>query len=246
MERNEFHFNWERDRKFELREQLEREYVESVWQEAISLHEEALAEQPDNPEYLHGYGFLLELKANRLLRKAAECYETGLNGSPVKGDYSWIAGKLHEQLIKVRGQLSENRKSIDFYKKRLDEFPNEADSYRYLAKCYLTANQPREAQLVLLAGLKLFPTDAMLHYYQGETLARLGQIEEALLAWERSAQLDSQLIDGRFSRALVLERENRLAEAIAEWERIADFMDRYEFDAEVPRREIERLKSKKG
>jgi len=244
MGSNEFHLKWERDRKFELRQRLEREYDETLWQEAVSLHEEAIAEQPDNPEYLHGYGFLLELKANRLLRKAAGCYEAGLNGGAIKGDYGWIAGKLHAQLIKVRGQLSENRKSIDFYKKRLGESPNEADSYRYLAKCYLTADQTQEAQLVLQAGLKLFPTDAMLHYYKGETLARLGQIGEALEAWERSAQLDSQLIDGRFSRAFALEREQRLVEAIAEWERIADFMDLYELDSEVPRREIERLKQK--
>lgn len=242
MDKREFDLQWERDRKFELREQLERSFDETVWDEAIRLHEEALAGQPDNPEYLHAYGWLLELKANRMLRQAAKCYETGLDSGALTGKYGWIAGKLHAQLIHVRGRLAEHRLSIDYYKKRLSESPNDPGTYGYLTRSYLAAHQAHEALLVVQSGMKLFPSHALLSYYEGEALARLGRGDEALLAWERSAQLDPQLIDGRFSRAFLLEREQRLDEAIAEWERIAEFMAEYEFDVEVPKREIERLR----
>jgi hypothetical protein len=65
--------------------------------------------------------------------------------------------------------------------------------------------------------------------------------KEVLQAWERSASLDPRLIDGRFSRAFLLEREHRLEEAVTEWGRIADFMERYGFHEDVAKRELERI-----
>lgn len=241
MQRDAFDLKWEKDYKFDLLEQLEHQFELAVWEEAVTLYEAALERQPDNPEYLFFHGRLLEMKANRMLRQAAQSYEAALRSDSVKGDYSWIGGKLNAQLIKVRGQLSENRKSIDYYKKQLSLCPDDPRLYCYLTQCYLTVDQIPEAQQVVEAGLKLFPDYALLVYYAGETHSRLGHTEKALQEWERSASLDPQLIDGRFSRAFLLEREHRLEEAVTEWRRIADFMERHGFHEDVAKREIERI-----
>ncbi|RKN66136.1 tetratricopeptide repeat protein [Paenibacillus ginsengarvi] len=241
MAKEPFGLRWERDEKFELAERLERDYDDTLWEEAVRRYEEALNTQPDNPEYLFKLGYLRQLKGKRLLRQATAYYEAGLGSELLQGTHSWIEGKLHAQLISVRAQLDENRKSIAFYKQRLSERPDHPDAYAQLTHCYLKVDQVREAHAVVQAGLRLFPQIGTLRYYEGEALARLGRLEEALEAWERSAQLDGQLIDGRFSRAFAFEREKRLPEAIAEWTRIAEFMARYGFEEAVPQREIARL-----
>lgn len=241
MQSDEFMFPWEKDEKFKRLEQVESEYDEGVWQQTVKLYEEAINKQPDHPEYLFHYGYLMQLKAKRLLREAARCYQKGLESELIKSDHSWISGKLHAQLINVRGQLSENYKSVEFYKKRLKQSPDDPQNYCFLAQCYLNADQVDEAKKVIKAGAKLFPDYATLAYYEGETESRLGHTEEALQAWEKSAMLDPQLIDGRFSRAFLLEREQRLEESAHEWTLIIEFMNKYNFNDDFPKRELRRI-----
>ncbi len=241
MRREEVEFKWEKDKKFRLMERAGND--ETAWAEAIRLYEEALNEQPNNPEYLFLYGSLLETQANQFLRKAAECYEKGLESEMIKRDYDWVSGKLHAQLIHVRAQLLEINKSIEFYKEQLRKTPDEPKIYCYLAQCYLKADQIHEAEKVVKAGLKLFPTHAMLVYNDGEVHSRNGRTEEALQAWERSAQLDPLLIDGRFMKAYLLEREKRLEEAAREWGKIVEFMEQHDFRDDFPLRELERIEN---
>lgn len=77
MSKDEFHLKWKRDEKYNLKEQIENKFDENIWMEATRLYQEDLAANPNHPEYLFSYGNLLEVKANRLLREAAECYKTG-------------------------------------------------------------------------------------------------------------------------------------------------------------------------
>lgn len=243
MQQDEFALKWERDEKFKLLEQVESRYDEAKWMEAVELYKEALTEQPENPAYLHSYGYLLEMKANRFLREAAKCYQNGLESELLTKEYPWIKGKLNAQLIRVRAQLFENRKTIAFYKRELSKYPDAPETYGYLAQCYLQVDQVDEAKKAVEAGLKIFPKQAMLHYYQGEIFSRRGKVEQALEAWEHSAVLDPQLIDGRFSRAFLFEREQRLEEAVKEWKVIVEFMDKYNFHAEFPKKELKRIET---
>jgi tetratricopeptide (TPR) repeat protein len=243
MLREEFELKWEKDEKSSLIEQVERQYDEAHWTKAVQLYEEAMNVQPDNPEYLHRYGYLLEMKANQLLRQAAKCYQQGLESpqSQAQGSYAWIADKLHVQLIRVRGQLFENSTSIEFYKQQLHDSPDDPRFYCFLARCYLNVDQTYEAGQVIEAGKKLFPGHAMLAYYDGEVQSRLGEVDAALQSWEKSAVLDPQLIDGRFSRAYLLERERRLQECAQEWRLIAGFMTKFNLNDDFPKRELKRI-----
>ena len=135
----------------------------------------------------------------------------------------------------------ENHQSIQFYKERLKQVPHEPENYVYLIQCYLKSDQVSEAGKVIAAGLNLFPEHALLHYFNGEALSRQGKPEEALQAWEKSAELDPKLIDGRFSRAYLFERAKRYLEAAQEWRLIIAFMQKYEFQDEFPKRDLCRI-----
>ncbi|WP_193726927.1 tetratricopeptide repeat protein [Paenibacillus guangzhouensis] len=243
MPQDNFHLQWERDRKFQLAENIQNHYDETLWLEAVMLYQEALSQQPDNPEYLHAYGYLLELKANRLLREANACYRKGLESPSIQQNYAWMQGKLNAQLIRTHAQLLQHQESIAYYKKQLAATPHNPDHYSNLIQCYLQADQTQEAHQVMSAGLKLFASHPMITYYAGEIYARLGSSEKALAAWERSCVLDPQFIDGRYSRAFLFEREHRLEEAAEEWRHIIAFLDQYNFHQDEPQRELQRIEA---
>jgi tetratricopeptide (TPR) repeat protein len=240
-----FPLKWERDEKYVLAEQLEVQYDESLYEKVTKLYEESLAEQPDNPEYLYWYGYILGIKARKLLRKSAEQLEKALQ-SPQLPNYHWLEGLLHGNLIHARAHLMENRKSIEFYKKRLQADPADPKGYSYLINCYLKADQTKEAHLTAETALKLFPDEAVLHYYSGEVLSRQGKVEEALEAWQLSNEMDPNIIDGRFSRAFMLKREGRLQEAAEEWKKIILFLNRHDFDDIQPKQELAKLEAEIG
>ncbi|MGZ9583072.1 tetratricopeptide repeat protein [Paenibacillus marinisediminis] len=246
MDQDDFFLKWEKDEKSKLAEEVASNYVEATWLKVVNMYSEALTEQPNNPEYLFNYGYLMQLKAKRLMHEAAEYYQKGLESNLLNNNYSWISGKLHAQLIQARAQLLENHKSVEYYKNKLREFPDEPQMYYYLVQCYLNVDQIHEAKKVVETGMKLFPNHAMLNYYQGEIHSRHGNVEEALKAWEKSAILDAQLIDGRFSRAFLLEREQRFKECAQEWRLIVEFMDKYNFNKEFPINELKRIEKLLG
>lgn len=237
-----FPLKWERDEKYHLSEQLDQQYDEALYEKVVKLYEEALAEQPDHPEYLYQYSMILTRKAKRLLRKAAEQHERALQ-SPQLAAYDWLENKLHGDLIQARAHLLENHKSIEFYKKRLEADPTNPMNYSFLIICYQHADQNKEAALIVETALKLFPNDSSLQYFLGEVLSRQGKVEEALAAWERSNELDNTKIDGRFSRAFLLKREGRLQEAAEEWRKIILFLNEYEFNADWPKQELDKLEA---
>jgi tetratricopeptide (TPR) repeat protein len=238
-----FPLKWERDEKFYLTEQLEQhDNDEVLYEKVVKLYEEALAEQPDNPEYLYKYSLIFFRKAKKLLRKAAEQYERALK-SPQLAAYDWLENKLHGDLIYTRAHLMENHKSIEFYKEKVKEDPTNPRSYTRLITCYQNADQNKEASLIVDTAIKLFPKDSAVHYFLGEVLSRQGKVEEALAAWERSIELDSTIIDGRFSRAFLLKREGRLQEAAEEWRKIILFLNEYEFNTDWPMQELDKLEA---
>ncbi|GIN59972.1 hypothetical protein J8TS2_42910 [Lederbergia ruris] len=236
-----FNLKWEKNEKYMLLEQLENHYDDALWKRTLELYQEALDKQPDNPESLFSYGYLFEMKANRYLEEAASSYQKGLESKLLSTKYSWISSKLHAQHIRVRAQLFENHKSVEYYKGQLKKAPKDPRNYCYLAQCYLKSDQISEAKKVIDAGLKLFSTYAELHYYNGEIQSRLGLHEEALHSWEKSVQLDSQFIDGRFSRAFLFTREKRYLEAAQEWRLIIHFMNEYGFNDDYPKHELQSI-----
>lgn len=237
----------DRDRKNELLAMYE-SGDESVYDEAIALYEQALETEPDNPVLLFEYGILQEFKGIRLLRRAASNFEKGLlseKDSPYFKCPS-IKLKLNAQIIGVRARLFENDKNIEFYKERIKENPMEISFYYFLTNSYLKADQVHEAKKVAESCSKIFPKDASLHSILGDIYSRLGMMDEALKYWQLSVQLDSELIDSRYSMAFFFKRENRLTEAAEQWKEIIKFCHNngFHIEAEWPEKELADIESK--
>jgi Flp pilus assembly protein TadD len=96
----------------------------------------------------------------------------------------------------------------------------------------------------IAAGRDLAPADVFLLDVEASLLARTGHVEEALAAWQRALQLDADSIGPHYSRAFLLEREGRIADAKAEWEAIIAWSRERsnEQDTEWPLRELARLR----
>ncbi|MFC9774150.1 tetratricopeptide repeat protein [Paenibacillus chitinolyticus] len=119
----------------------------SITPPAVTLYKKALDDDPANSELLFYYGWLLEAKGRILLQKAANYFTKGIENHP--GPNSAIEHKLNYQLIQVRAQLFQNNQSVEFYKQRLSERPDDPQVYCYLIQCYSLADQIQEMKKVL-------------------------------------------------------------------------------------------------
>jgi predicted RNA polymerase sigma factor len=75
-------------------------------------------------------------------------------------------------------------------------------------------------------------------------LAGTGHPDEALAAWQRALELETTSIGPHYSRAFLLERLGRVAEAEAEWEAIIAWSRERgnDLDTEWPQSELARLR----
>ena len=220
----------------------------SVYEEVKELYEKALVETPTDPIVLFEYGILQEIRGIRLLKQAAGFYEAGLNANhdTSYNNCSSIKHKLNCQLIKVRAQLLENEKTIEFYKNQIAENPENPQEYCYLASAYLHADQVQEAQKVIEAGLKISSSHAILNCLAGDVYSRLGLNDKALVHWQKAWDNDTSLIDVRFSRAFLFQREEQWKEAAKEWRYIIKFLHDNELHVEAkwPEKELAAIEGK--
>ena len=165
-------------------------------------------------------GWEHQTRAWEELRAAVRKYEAAVEADPDNA-------KAHSQLVGALLALGQPHDAIARYEGRGDLV-----SLRCLARAYAAAGRWADAQAVI----DRVPDDPQLQWEQGVVYEAAGRYEDALETWERS--LTDDAIDGRYSRAFLLERLGRREEAAAEWQAIAAFSPE---DAEWPEREIERL-----
>lgn len=235
-----------RDRKDDLLAMYD-EGDESCFEDAVSLYEEALQEHPDNITFLHDYGWLFQCKATRLLKKAAEILEKGVYIA-MNSDDPEVKRRpnCNGQLIQVYTQLGKINNAIELLKKYITKVPDYPTGYCNLTHAYLNADQVGEARRVMDAAYKLFPNDGGVAESIGEVSAREGKVEEALEFWARAVELDKEIISPRFSRAYLLESEERFEEAAEEWKLILKFLKEqgYTIELAFPERELKRVELK--
>lgn len=219
---------------------LEERQDDESFQNAKLFLEAALAEGED-ARLMLDYGYIHECRGRASIREAIRWYERSLELDPTNE-------KARHQLIAARASLRETHAAVELYKRRLAESPEDLVEYRCLAHAYLAAGEHEEAGSVVDAGLALAPDDASLLGYRGSVLETRGCEDDALTAWQRAFERESDHVDPLYSRAFLLERLGRHEEAAAEWEAIIDWLlERgYEIEAEWPKRERARLRLEIG
>jgi protein O-GlcNAc transferase len=219
----------------ELLDRYEAQADEATYERAARLYEDALAETPEDPVLLFEYGYLQECRGRAAIRAAVACYERAIETDP---QYE----KARNQLIWARAALFETDEAITLYKQRLAERPDEVAEYRFLASAYLVARDYAEAEKVVTAGLALAPDDPRLVEQEGDVYAATERADEALARWRRAAELDPSNASPLYSTAFLLEREDRLAEAVSAWRSLIAWLRERGYDAQAawPERELAR------
>lgn len=190
-----------------------------------------VANNPDNVKYIHRYGLLYQHIGRTYLQKAEKIYESALYKHAGKNDADYL--RIDNQLLSLRNSLGKNKYSIELYKKRILEFPDDTDEYVFLALAYLNADQVQEARKVMEAAEKIASdcssnpySNANFHEVYGHIYGRLGENEKALNCWDK-AVTDQFSMGGWFSRAFMFKDLGRLDEAASEWKRIIHMLEKH-------------------
>jgi tetratricopeptide (TPR) repeat protein len=224
--------------KEELLERYEAYGDESIYAEARGLYERSLA-GGGGARALTEFGYLQECHGRLSIRAAVGCYERAIDADP---QYD----KPHWQLIHALATLGQADQAVGRYRQRLAAAPADPRAHRFLAAAYLSARDyPRAAQVVQ-AGLELAPDDPPLTEQRGDVFDATGHPDDALACWQRAYALDPDNLSPRYSAAFLLERQDRLAEAAAEWQFIIGWCEErgYSISADWPRRELQRLEAR--
>lgn len=225
--------------KDELRARYEARGDEQDFVAAKAMYEQELAGSDGNARLHLDYGYLLECHARNELRRAAAEYERAIALSPsdAKGHYQWIS---------ARAGLQEPEIAVVAYERLLADQPGDLQAHRLLVAAYLAAHAYAKARSVIEDGLALFPDDPVLIDGRGRVRAGLGDIEGALADWRRALELDPENLSPVYSRAFLLEREDRIREAMEAWRSIIEWstVRGAMLDTEWPQRELERLRHK--
>jgi tetratricopeptide (TPR) repeat protein len=204
-------------------------------------------DNPGNVKYIREYGLLYQRMGRRYLEKAEKVYESLLFKDIDKNDPDYF--RIDIWLINLRNTLGKNKDSIELYKKRILEYPDDPDEYGFLAQAYLHADQVQEARKVMEAAEKIVPdcfTNAYSHcnFYEGygDIYARLGENEKALGYWDKSVANEFGM-GGWFKRAFMFKDLGRLEEAASEWKRIVKMLERHNVPQylEWPKEELAKI-----
>jgi tetratricopeptide (TPR) repeat protein len=203
---------------------------------AAPLYERAAAETSD-PELLRDYGYLLFSHARYELRRAVDQFKRAIELDPDNE-------KIHYHLISAMAALADTDHMTSLYRQRHAAAPDEPRESRLLACAYLTAREFDRGRDVIDAGLARDPDDPVLIAFRGEVKAATGDPDGALADWQRACELDQEDIGPLYSRAFLLEREERLEEAADAWRSIISWSDDrgYHPSVEWPKQELERVR----
>lgn len=190
-----------------------------------------MEDNPGNVKYIRSYGLLHQILGRRYQEKAEKIYESILFNYTDKDEPDYF--RIDNWLINLRNSLGKNKYSIELYKKRILEYPDDTDEYVFLAMAYLKADQVQEARKVMEAAEKIVfncstnsYSNANFYEIYGQVYARLGENEKALEYWDK-AVTDQFSMGGWFSRAFMFKDLGRLEEAASEWKRIIEMLEKH-------------------
>lgn len=221
--------------EIELFDILEKEYSKLV------------KDNPSNIKYIRSYGLLYQHFGKMNLQKAEKIYESILFKYTGKNDPDYF--RIDNWLMNLRNSLGKNKYSIELYKKRILEYPDDTDEYVFLANAYLNADQVQEARRVMEAAEKIASdcsTNPYSHtnFYEtfGHVYARLGENEKALDCWDKAVTNEFGM-GGWFSRAFMFKDLGRLEEAALEWKRIINMLEKHNNPhyLEWPKKELAKI-----
>lgn len=185
--------------------------------QAIAFYEAALAQRPDNPDYLYAYGQAL-IESDR----AEEALEVAQRISENVGQDA-RGYTLRARALVFMGQSAS---AIPIALTGLELDPNFGALYEVLARAYAGQARWRDALNAGKRATELMPNDARAFWAYANVLTSVASYDEAMGYYERAIELAPTFLPPYFELAFLLLSQDRNQEAIDLYDRILGFQPR--------------------
>ena len=137
-------------------------------------------------------------------------------------------------------------KNIEEQTVNLAEHPHEFYSYINLLVAYLFANENQKALEVYLNAKKEFADQALLYTFVGDLYRRLKMYDQAFECWNKTLELNSEIVSAMWSKATCYEEIGNHQAAYQVWLEIIEWFETrgYEIEVEEPRKRARDCKNK--
>ena len=176
-----------------------------VYRDAITLWEDAVAAQPDDPVARTNLAVLLN-KAGR----TSEAIEQLNHALAIRSDFP----KAQNDLGVALASAGQSEDAIKRFEKAIELAPDYAEPHHNLAIAYAKSGRIPQAIAELQQALQLNPRYAKAHLDLGTVLAATGRLTEAVQHYQQAAQLKPNMPDSYFALALLYEKMQQPADAI--------------------------------
>lgn len=142
-----------------------------------------------------------------------------------------------QQRIALLCDLGRGKEEAARYDRELSENPSQPRLWLLCAAAHFMCGENEQALEVAMKGIRLFPSNPLLHIYAGDSCQALQRYEEAFSHWEQALVLDESYLAARYSMGFCLEELEQYEKAREVWQRLAEDMERkgFEVEANLPR-----------
>ena len=173
--------------------QGQRAFDEEKYQDAIEPLNIHLLLFPEDVSatYLLGQSY----EANGNTDGAITFYERTLTLDPQRPDV------LFKMVHIYRGREA-HQQAVDTLKRLIEIAPETTEAHYLLALSYLSLQQPNDALPALLETIRLSPDDIAAHYHAAILFEQKGEIDNAIVHYEKTITLDTTLLENDIGRSL--------------------------------------------
>ncbi|KWX79762.1 hypothetical protein AMQ84_05700 [Paenibacillus riograndensis] len=179
---------------------------------------------------LGSYAYLNDLRSQYYLKIAESYYLQANEEGRNQKDVSFY--KNQRQYILFLSRLGRHEESINRHVSLLEQEPNDPMNYSSLVAAYKCAGDNENAIKTAEKGLSIFPNDAILHVYAGDTYKHLSQFDKASEHWNKAFEIDPEMIDARYSLAFHLMEIGQYEKAKEAFVQIKEWNTQRGFDIE--------------
>ena len=180
---------------------------------------------------LRSYAILYQYLMMNAKTKALQLFQKGLDMGIENDPKTYHM--IERQRMLLRSQIGENEKSIQEYTSELADNPHDFYSHINLLVAYLFANDNQNALNVFLEAVKDFDDQALLQTLGGDIYRNLGMYEEAFACWNKTIQLDPEMVDALWSKAFCYEEIGDYKSAFSTWNEIVTWQETRGYEIEV-------------
>lgn len=213
-----------------------------VFEKADAEFKKLFASNSFDTEDVSNYAYLNDCRSHYYIRIAEHYYlDADERGLKIK-DEAYYSNQ--RQYIGFLSHLGRSYESVERYLAILESEPDNPMNYASLIAAYKSAGDMESAYLTAKKGLHIFPDNATILVYAGDTCKFLEKFDEAVTYWDKAFDINPEMIDTRFSMVFYLMEQGKNEEAENVWEQIIKWNEQRGFEIENKwvKRELNKLR----